>query len=232
MTARPSLSLTAPMSPTRTPDDAHGLALTGDDGLAGRELGVELVRLGLEERDPQPLVLDDVVRNARARSRSARRSRRSSSGCHGSRASRLPPVRLRGSLISAERRRPSRRPSLSSRPSPLSCFLRHLIAGPSRACVARLVPRARRRAGAARAARRESSSGPGSAGSRTARRSAAAGAPRLRRVDAVSGSALARRAGLGHEVRPAGREHAEPLAVGVAGAALAGEADERLGRSW
>ena len=68
ITARPSLSSTPPMSPMRTPDDAHGLALAGHDGLGGRELGVEPVRLRLEERDPQPLLLEDVERTRRRRS--------------------------------------------------------------------------------------------------------------------------------------------------------------------
>ena len=40
--------------------DAHGLALAGGDRLRGLELGLELEGRLLEDRDPQPLVLDDV----------------------------------------------------------------------------------------------------------------------------------------------------------------------------
>ena len=42
--------------------DAQRLALAGDDGLGGLELGLELEGTLLEDRDPQPLVLDDHVR--------------------------------------------------------------------------------------------------------------------------------------------------------------------------
>ena len=45
--------------------DADGLALAGDDGLRGRELGLELERLGLDEREAQPLLVEDVDRDAR-----------------------------------------------------------------------------------------------------------------------------------------------------------------------
>ena len=55
--------------------DVDRLALAGDDRLGGRELGLELERLRLEDRDPQPLLLDDDVASRRGRPRSAPRSR-------------------------------------------------------------------------------------------------------------------------------------------------------------
>ena len=51
--------------------DADRLALARDDRLRGLELGLELERLLLEHRDPQPLLLDDVDGDRRARPRSA-----------------------------------------------------------------------------------------------------------------------------------------------------------------
>ena len=42
--------------------DADRLALAGDDRLRRLELGLELEGLLLEDRDPQALLLDDVVR--------------------------------------------------------------------------------------------------------------------------------------------------------------------------
>ena len=60
-TATPSSSSTSATSPTRTPATRMRLALAGDDGLRGLELGLELEGLLLEDRDPQALLLDDHV---------------------------------------------------------------------------------------------------------------------------------------------------------------------------
>ncbi len=43
--------------------DAHGLPLARNDGLGRLELGLELEGLLLEDRDPQALLLEDVVRD-------------------------------------------------------------------------------------------------------------------------------------------------------------------------
>ena len=75
---RPSTSSTPVDVADLDPGDADRLALPRLNRLRGLELGLELERALLEDRDPHPLVLDDHVADCRARPRPARRSRRAS----------------------------------------------------------------------------------------------------------------------------------------------------------
>ena len=61
-TASPSSQLDLGDVADLDPGDDHRLALAGRDRLRGLELGLELERLLLEDRDPQPLLLEDARR--------------------------------------------------------------------------------------------------------------------------------------------------------------------------